>query len=155
MKGLQIGRFQSSLIGFSTLIVAANSSGLLITAESNKWYLASIVAFVSLLIFITLIVRNLINEHNQGVQIFKILGAKRRILIGSMLIEWALVGMVSSIIGSMLGLLITASSSQTFFERLINMPIIEVTKSVIFVSSLCMMGMAIGIVVGVYLVWNR
>lgn len=155
IKGLQIGSFQSSLIGVITLIVAANSISLLITAESNKWYLTSTLAFAFISIPIVLIIRSLINDQNQGAQLFKILGTKEKVLIISILAEWILIGIVSSFVGSILGFLIIASSSQMFFERIISMSIIEVIKSIILISTLCIFGMITGIVAGVYLVWKR
>ncbi len=155
IKGLQIGSFQSSLIGVITLIVAANSVSLLIMAESNKWYLASTLAFAFISIPIILIIRSLINDQNQGAQLFKILGTKEKVLIISIIAEWILIGIISSFIGSILGLLIIASSSQTFFERIISMSIIEAIKSAIFISTSCIFGMIIGIIAGVYLAWKR
>ncbi|MEM1524713.1 MAG: hypothetical protein QW618_01080, partial [Nitrososphaerales archaeon] len=112
-------------------------------------------AFAFISIPIILIIRSLINDQNQGAQLFKILGTKEKVLIISIIAEWILIGIISSFIGSILGLLIIASSSQTFFERIISMSIIEAIKSAIFISTSCIFGMIIGIIAGVYLAWKR
>lgn len=136
------------------MIVAAHSTTLSIVADGSRWFLTPSLALTFTLLPVLFILRGWIGGDVEGVQVYRDLGAGKGIIASSILVEWCIIGAGGAVAGSLAGLLVAAALSPMLFSYVLSMPLMEAVLHIVHISSSCVLGIAVGVVAGVYSIWR-